>query len=83
MVLKSEIADTQPISPTKIENEASKLMSASQKSADLELELDIFKPSGSNLTLIKSTSFEAKMSKQKHHWEVISCSLDAKKIFFL
>merc|ERR1711956_9110 len=30
---------------------------------------DIFKPSGSDLTLRKSTSFEKKMSKQKHDWE--------------
>ena len=77
MVLKkSEVA--RPISPPKINKEMSKLMSASQKSADPELvACDIFKPSGSNLTLIKSTSFEEKMSKQKHNWEVISCSPDA------
>ena len=82
MVLKSEVVHAQPISPPEIKNETSKLMSASQKSADLELDADIFKPSGSNLALIKSTSFEAKMSKQKQHWEVISHSLDAKTIFF-
>ena len=77
MVLKkSEVA--QPISPPKIKKEMSKLMSASQKSAALELvACDIFKPSGPNLTLIKSTSFEEKMSKQKHNWEVINCSPDA------
>ena len=83
MVLeKSEIGHEQPISPPKIKKEMSKLMSAdeksdAQKSAAIELDADIFKPSGSNLTLIKSTSFEQKMSKQKHHWEVISCSPDA------
>ena len=48
--------------------------SAAQKSAALELvACDIFNPSGSNLALLKSTSFEEKMSKQKHNWEVISC----------
>ena len=52
--------------------------SAAEKSAALELvACDIFKPSGSNLTLMKSTSFEEKMSKQKHNWEVISCSPDS------
>ena len=70
MVLKSEISHVQPISPPKIKKEMSKLMSADEKSTALELDADIFKPSGSNLTLIKSTSFEQKMSKQKHHWEV-------------
>ena len=67
-------------------------MSAAQKSADLELvACDIFKPSGSDLTLMKSTSFEEKMSKQKHNWEaifpVICCSVftgcgDDKEIVF-
>ena len=76
MVLKkSEVA--QPISPPKIKKEMSKIISADEKSAALELDADIFKPSGSNLTLIKSTSFEQKMSKQKQNWEVISCSPDA------
>ena len=54
--------------------------SATQESAALELDADIFSPSGSNLALIKSTSFEEKMSKQKHNWEVISC-LTKKKCF--
>ena len=52
---------------------------AAENSGTLELDADIFKPSGSNLALIKSTSFEEKMSKQKHNWEVIICSLDAKQ----
>ena len=59
--------------------------SAAQKSAALELDADIFSPSGSNLALIKSTSFEEKMSKQKHNWEVISCLPDAetkKNVFY-
>ena len=51
--------------------------SAALKGAALKvIACDIFKPSGSNLTLMKSTSFEEKMSKQKHNWEVISCSPD-------
>ena len=80
MVLeKSEIGHEQPISPPKIKKEMSKIMSADEKSAALELDADIFSPSGSNLALIKSTSFEEKMSKQKHNWEVIICSLDAKQ----
>ena len=51
--------------------------SGAESSVALELACDIFKPSGSNLALIKSTSFEEKMSKQKHNWEVISCLQDA------
>ena len=51
--------------------------SATENSGTLELDADIFKPSGSNLALIKSTSFEEKMLKQKHNWEVISCLPDA------
>ena len=60
-------------------------MSDPEKSADLKsaalklVACDIFKPSGSNLTLMKSTCFEEKMSKQKHNWEVMRYSPDAEK----
>merc|ERR1712129_601653 len=63
---KSDVA--RPISPPKIKKKMSKDDEKAMK-YPARVSCDNFKPSGSDLTLVKSTSFEEKMSKQKHHWE--------------